>query len=236
MKRIQWTRDELILVLDLYLSNSKTFSKIPEDILAQYSMLLRKMRGTNDDGNPKFRSSKSISMRLENYASLDEYWLRRGRKGLQSGSTDDFRKIWAEFYEHPEEVAALAREIKESVKSSQKVEEISESEPVLEGRRVLRIHYSRERKPHRQKKITSFIKAHGHLFCECCGTTASKYDETIRQKVFEVHHDVPLALASEQVVTNIEDLSLLCAICHRAIYGYEVVPPVDEMKKMLRGC
>jgi hypothetical protein len=35
MKRIQWTRDKLILVLDLYLSNSKTFSKIPEDILAK---------------------------------------------------------------------------------------------------------------------------------------------------------------------------------------------------------
>ena len=233
MKRIQWTRDELILVLDLYLSNREAHYKIPQDMLAQYSMLLRNMHGTNDDENPKFRSPQSIAMRLENYASLDEYWLRRSRKGLRSGSTGDFRKIWAEFFEHPEEVAALAREIKESLKSSQKVEEISESEPVLEGRRVLRIHYSRERKPHRQKKITSFIKVHGRLFCECCGTTASKYEETIRQKVFEVHHDVPLALASEQVVTNIEDLSVLCAICHRAIHGYEVVPPVDEMRKML---
>ena len=35
MKRIQWTRDKLILVLELYLSNSKTLSKIPEDILAK---------------------------------------------------------------------------------------------------------------------------------------------------------------------------------------------------------
>ena len=35
MKRIQWTRDKLILVLDLYLSNGKTFSKIPEDMLAK---------------------------------------------------------------------------------------------------------------------------------------------------------------------------------------------------------
>lgn len=205
-------------------------------MLATYSVLFRNMHGTNDDENPKFRSPKSISTRLENYASLDECWLRKGRKGLRAGSTTDFRKIWAEFHEHPEEVAALAREIKESLKLSQKVEKNSPSGAVLEGRRVLRIHYSRERKSHRQKKITSFIKAHGHVFCECCGTTASKYEETIRQKVFEVHHDVPLALASGQVITNIEDLSVLCAICHRAIHGYEVVPPVDEMRKMLGGC
>lgn len=135
------------------------------------------MRGTNDGENPKFRSPQSISMRLENYASVDEYWLRRGKKGLQSGSTDTF-KIWDEFYEHPREVAALAREIKESL-TSQKVEEIAPSGSVLEGRRVLSIHYSRERKPQRQKKITSFIKDHENLFCECCVTTASKYEGTV---------------------------------------------------------
>ena len=234
MKRILWTRDELILVLDLYLNNRETSYKLPEDTLARYSSYLRKIHGIEANESLGFRSPKSVEIRLRNYASLDPYWLMQGKKGLQNSKTAAFREIWAEFQEHPEDVSEIANEIKRAISGNDytlPTGNLDEREAkVIEGEKQLRIHYSRERKPQRIAKLKAFIASHGSLFCEVCDGDYATYEEEVREKVFEVHHNVPLATASHQVETKLCDLSLLCANCHRAIHGYEEVPIVEHMR------
>lgn len=234
MTRVLWTREELILVLDLYLNNRKTAYKLSADTLAKYSSYLKKIHGKEVNESSNFRSPSSVAIRLRNYASIDPYWLKRGYKGLQNSQTADFRKIWTEFQEFPEDVREIANEIKRSlsdssyISSHQKI--VKNKSTVIEGKRQLRIHYSRERKSQRKLKLEAFKRTHGILFCEVCECYYKNYSDEVREKVFEVLHNVPLAIASSQVETKLDDLSVLYANCHRAIHGYKVVPTLDQMK------
>ena len=237
MKRILWTRDELILVLDLYLNNRKTSYKLPTGTLARYSSYLKKIHGIEKNDSSDIRSPESVEIRLRNYASLDPYWLAQGKKGLQNSETAAFREIWAEFHEHPEDVSEIANEIKRALSSNDyilpKTNLDERKAKVFEGKQQLRSHYSRERKSQRKAKLKAFMASYGSLFCEVCDDDYANYDEEVRAKVFEVHHNVPLAIAFHQVGTRLDDLSVLCANCHRAIHAYEEVPTVQQMREML---
>jgi len=90
-----------------------------------------------------------------------------------------------------------------------------------EGKRVLHVHYSRERSGRlRQDKLASFREQHGALFCEICGFDDSdRHPEPFTGRAFEVHHRVPLSQLAGVVRTGLEDLAVLCANCHRAVHA-----------------
>jgi putative restriction endonuclease len=72
MERRIWTREELILALNLYL-------KIPFGKIHHQNPDIIHLAGLID------RTSSSVSMRLSNFASVDPFHQRRGIKGLQGG-------------------------------------------------------------------------------------------------------------------------------------------------------
>lgn len=90
MERRLWTREELILALNLYL-------KLPF--------------GKLHHGNPEIihlakildRTSNSIAMRLSNFASVDPFHQGRGIKGLMGG-IKQVQPIWDEFIGNKEEL------------------------------------------------------------------------------------------------------------------------------------
>ena len=90
MKRINWTREELILALNLYLKLpfGKMHSRTPEVIH------LAKIIG---------RTPSSIAMRLVNFASVDPFHQNRGIKGL-SGGKKQVEPIWQEFIDNKEDL------------------------------------------------------------------------------------------------------------------------------------
>lgn len=85
-----WTREELILALNLYLKLpfGKIHHKTPEVIH------LAKLIG---------RSASAVSMRLSNYASVDPFHQKRGVVGLKGGSKQ-VQPIWEEFEYDREEL------------------------------------------------------------------------------------------------------------------------------------
>lgn len=90
-----------------------------------------------------------------------------------------------------------------------------------EGQRQLRSHYVRERSSRlRRDKLVAFRKEHGKLFCEVCGFDASaNQPEPFTDRAYEVHHNLPLAAAVSPARTTLQDLSVLCANCHRAVHA-----------------
>lgn len=90
MERRLWTREELILALNLYL-------KLPF--------------GKLHHGNPDIihlaqiidRTPNSIAMRLSNFASVDPYHKERGIKGLMGG-IKQVEPIWNEFINNKEDL------------------------------------------------------------------------------------------------------------------------------------
>lgn len=90
MERRLWTREELILALNLYLKLpfGKLDSRTPEIIR------LAEILG---------RTPSSISMRLNNFASVDPFHQQRGIKGL-TGGIKQVEPIWNEFVDNKEDL------------------------------------------------------------------------------------------------------------------------------------
>lgn len=85
-----WTKDELILSLNLYLKLpfGKLHSKTPEIVH------LARIIG---------RTASSVAMRLNNFASVDPFHQKRGVKGLEGGRRQ-VQPIWDEFIDNKEEL------------------------------------------------------------------------------------------------------------------------------------
>lgn len=111
MTRRPWTRDELILAMNLY-------CRLPF--------------GRMHKGTPQIielavaigRTPSSVAMKLSNLASLDEAHQQRGVKGLSGASAADCG-IWNEFHADWDRLAVESEQLRESLRlpSEQPVEE-----------------------------------------------------------------------------------------------------------------
>lgn len=116
MKIPNWTREELILVLDLYLKNRKHFTSISESVLDEYSNLCKKLHPQHYiDTEPNFRSANAIYIKLESFRCLDPEWPEHS--GL-SNLGENTISIWNELSNNPDGVTVLADKIKRSIKES----------------------------------------------------------------------------------------------------------------------
>jgi putative restriction endonuclease len=89
--RVKWTRDELLVALNLY--HKLTFGQMHARQPAIVAMAKKLGRGAN-----------SLAMKLCNLASLDPALKMRGIRGLSGASALD-RSIWGEFHENLAEAA-----------------------------------------------------------------------------------------------------------------------------------
>ena len=105
-----------------------------------------------------------------------------------------------------------------------------------EGNKKQVTHYVKERSPSlRKAKIKQFLSKHSTLSCESCGSDASQYPEECRQRVFEVHHKIPLADIDTETEMTVDDLVVLCANCHNAIHATQDLLGVEEFRQSLKS-
>lgn len=98
--------------------------------------------------------------------------------------------------------------------------QVSHFPAATEGERRLRTHYRIERKSGLvREKRDRFREEHGRLFCEVCRTDfESKYGACWDERAIEAHHIRPLSGLDEPTVTELADLILVCATCHRLVH------------------
>jgi putative restriction endonuclease len=117
-----WTRDELLAVLNLYLSIPFGQMYKTKPIVIEYAKLIG-------------REPSAVAMRLGNYASVDPYHQQRGIKGLQNGKRQ-VQPIWNEF-EGDKEAVIFESELvlaKYRHTTVEDLNDISEDELPREGR------------------------------------------------------------------------------------------------------
>ncbi|WP_018613255.1 HNH endonuclease [Segetibacter koreensis] len=122
-----WTRDELILALNLYLKLpfGKLHSRTPEII--HLARIIERTPG-------------SVAMRLNNFASVDPYHIGRGVKGL-SGGKKQVDPIWNEFINSKDELLFESERIlaeKEQQTIESKYEDILTGTENLKGETKIR--------------------------------------------------------------------------------------------------
>lgn len=106
-----------------------------------------------------------------------------------------------------------------------------------EGALSLRPHLIRERsKKLRPMMLEARLGAGLPLTCDCCASRSPWLDDRLEWSSLEIHHVQPLSTQDGSVTTELDDLALLCANCHRAIHalmrmcGHWV--SVDELRRL----
>lgn len=89
----------------------------------------------------------------------------------------------------------------------------------FEGAPRLRAHLARERdRTIVIAKISAVLRDKKVLACECCSFDFQRTYGNLGQGFCEVHHLYPIGERTENEVTRLEDLAIVCSNCHRMLH------------------
>lgn len=218
----KWTRDELILALELYqrVDTIHTSKKNPE-VVALSKLLNRLPLRPKEGEAATFRNPTGVYMKLCNFLRLDPNY---SGTGLRAGGKLEV-EIWREFANDEDRLRRTASAIRENGAALSSADPLSPDEDedpdfeAVEGRILTRIHHARERNRKLvELKKRSAKRQFGKVACEVCGfefvTLYGKHGEDFA----ECHHDVALSLLRPGTRTRLADLRIVCSNCHRMIH------------------
>ena len=212
-----WKRDEVILALDLYSRVNPLHTSESDPEIAKLSGLLNSLPlHAAHERNADFRNPSGVYMKLCNFLSLDPEY---EGVGLKAGSRID-REVWSEFAQDRKRLRSVAAAIrKNSPKLPRPSAVDAEDEEFAEGKVLTRVHKLRERNSTlSRKKKSQMLARTGDLACEACEFSfASVYGE-LGDGFAECHHDKPVSELEPNEKTKLQDLSIVCANCHRMLH------------------
>ena len=214
-----WSRDELILALNLYVRfKGNPPGKSSTDVV-ELSKTLNQMSSQIETRTAEFRNANGVYMKVMNFRRFDPHHIGQGKKGLQRGGKLEL-EVWNDFANNVAKLAEVAKAIRLAVSagaipvaSEEEDEEFAEAE---EGRILTRMHRARERngKLVALKKAVA-LKSYGGLKCEACSFDFQKTYGPRGAGFMEAHHLKPVSTLRPGDKTRLDDLALLCSNCHR---------------------
>lgn len=75
----------------------------------------------------------------------------------------------------------------------------------------------------------------GKLDCEVCGFNFSAAYGELGADFIEAHHTVPVSSMTEPGITQIEDIALVCANCHRMLHRGNHLLTVQELRSVVQS-
>ena len=211
-----WTRDETILALALYLETGEAVPSKKDSRVQRLSSTLRALPYHAEAARREtFRNSDGVAFKLQNLRSVAT------GKGLGNTSAMD-REIWSTLGAFPERVRELASAIEKAITLQHQepiqVEDDDSQEEFFEGRQLTLMHKRRERHPGVRKALLAARRKNGSaLSCDLCQTVSPAQDQALDDAIFEAHHLLPISHALERK-TMVKDMALVCASCHRLIH------------------
>jgi len=231
-----WTRDETILLLDLYFRVGRRPVSARHPDVVRFSMLLNRLPvHPAASRQTSFRNPNGIAMKLANLLRLDPLYTGRGLgRGNQLESI-----IWNEFAGEPlrleQTAAAIRAHIGLEGTEPLQIGELGEDFP--EGRILTRVHYSRERSARAVREKKRHVQGRtGRLCCEACEFDFAVMYGTLGEGFAECHHRTPLAALSPDSKTQLSDLAIVCANCHRILHkSRPTMMSVEELRALLEA-
>lgn len=234
-----WTRDELILALDLYLKSRHSPSgKQHSEVQALSHILGQIGEALGLNGGGSFRNENGVYMKLSNFRRWDPEYLKDGKTGLAKGNKDE-ELVWNEFAGNPEKLAAVVAAIRAAVESpSPDIKEmIGKDDPGIEeaeeGKVLTRFHRYRERnRALVEAKKKEVLRKQDCLQCEACGFDFEKAYGSAGIGIIDIHHTKPLHTLKPGETTKLSELALLCANCHRVIHSKREWLSVEQVRAL----
>ena len=207
----KWTRDEVILALDLYFHFDGRIPDQSDPRVVALSKLLRAFPHHSVAARKEsFRNPDGVGFKLQNLRQIAT------GKGLGNVSRTD-REVWNDLGRDQRRTKELATLIRAGIQIVENLEDESNNDVFAEGKVVTETHIRRERDPKLRKRFLEQRRKSGGLRCEICGCIPTGHSPILREAVYEVHHILPLSIGQERK-TQLKDLALLCANCHRMVH------------------
>jgi 5-methylcytosine-specific restriction enzyme A len=226
-----WSRDELILALDLYVRfKGNPPGKGSPEIVGLSSLLNRIAEGGGGDA-ADFRNPNGVYMKLMNFRRFDPVYQAQGKTGLTRGNKLE-ETVWSDFASGPVRLAKTAAAIGANIEISSVLDDVANDiEEAEEGRILTRAHLVRERSQKlREAKKAASLRATGGLCCEACGFDFKAKYGSRGEGFIEVDHALPVHKLLPGAKTKLADLHLLCANCHRMIHARRPWLTLDQLR------
>jgi len=233
-----WTRDELILALELYLRNPSSAPGKESRAVIELSELLNRLgRVLGQKDGETFRNANGVYMKMMNFRRFDKDYTSTGKVGLTRGNKDE-GAVWLEFSQDRERLVRVADAIRQAILLPADMQDATEDEEgtveAEEGRLLTRLHRTRERsrklvEQRKQKALAAF----GRLRCEACQFDFEERYGDRGRGFIEAHHTKPVVTLVEGSKTRLEDLALLCANCHRMVHSARPWLSVGELRRLV---
>lgn len=228
-----WSREELILALELYLEHSGNPPGKESRPVAELSALLNQLGerlGRREQGT--FRNPNGVYMKLMNFRRLDPAYLETGRSGLSRGGRLE-EVVWREFADDQDGLHRVASAIRGELERPLAVED-DYGDEAEEGAIITALHRRRERNRELvRKRKQQALREHGDLRCEGCDLSfAERYGER-GEGFIEVHHCKPLHQMQPGEKTRLVDLALVCANCHRMLHRRMPWLTIEELRAVI---
>lgn len=206
-----WTREEVILALDLYNVLNGSIPGPNDERVIALSEELRSLPYHREASKvASFRNPAGVAFKLQNIRQV------ASGQGLPHTARAD-REVWSDFGGDKAATAAAAARIRSGMHIAQVDEPPDEDFEFAEGRAVTEAHKRIERNKSVRKKLLKTKREAGMLQCELCACTGEHLDISVRESIFEAHHTKPISETGE-VKTKLSDMALLCANCHRLVH------------------
>jgi|ERR1700723_2232516 len=237
-----WTRDELILALDLYFRHhpSHVSNSHPEVRKLSETLNLLPIHKDRPDAM-HFRNENSVYTKLCNFLRFDPDY---HGKGLTHGNAGE-EEVWKEFAGDPKRLAQVAFAIRQRVEIGKTDEKphrdgISttiepDEDEFPEGRVLFREHRARERnRALVQAAKGRFLNANGRLACQACGFSFRDKYGALGDGYIECHHVVAVSDLKPNAKTKLSDIALLCSNCHRMVHRRRPWLSMEELKSLVK--
>ncbi len=225
-----WTREELILALNLYydLDQGQMHKNHPEII--QVSNELRVLNIHKNIPDPiKFRNPSGISRRLGNFKTMDS-----GYKGEGLPNSGKLAKeIFKEFKNHRDKLRKEADLIRQLyLKPSSKINIVEQPKMNYKSEFFYQYHRNRETDPLVKKELLS--KGKKKLKCEVCGFDSVAFYGEIGNDLLEIHYDKELVEEPGFEASNLDDFIIVCSNCHKVLDKNFGVIGASDLRKLIR--
>lgn len=232
-----WTRDELILALDVYFELPSPDQHHPA-VIALSELLNRLWAGASVGGATTLRNPSGVSMKLSNFQRFDPAFQDRGLKGLAHGGKGD-EVVWNEFANDRPRLKAIAMAIRAALNDAPiqiGTSDQSSDVDAAEGAVLSRMHHYRERNSAlAQRKKEQALAQRGKLICEVCEFDFEQVYGPRGAGYIEVHHTKALESLRPGDRTTLSELAVLCANCHRMVHAKRPWLTLDELRALVRG-
>ena len=222
-----WSREELILALDLYFRHNPSHISHNHPAVLELSGILSRLPIHDDRPDQvRFRNPNGVYMKMCNFLRLDPSY---PGVGLSRGGKME-EVIWNEFASNRDHLSKVAAEIRSAVLTDV-LNSDSDGELFPEGSLKIRLHRTRERNRSAVERKKRQATERGALRCEACGFSFEEFYGDIGKGIIECHHNQPLSEVEEGHETRLQDLALVCANCHRVIHSTKTWLPVAELRE-----